>query len=133
MPKSETTGIPSDDQLEALFAEARAAAPDLPEGLAARMLADADAVQQGFAAAPLPQGPDTAPRPGWFARAFAGIGGWPALAGFATATVAGVWIGMSPPALVASEAAYYTSGGGTAEDLYLVDTMPAFDQLAQEG
>lgn len=130
MPKSDTTGFLSEDQLEALFADARTTAPALPEDLAARMLADAEAEQAARAAPPAAA---PAPRPGWLARTFAGIGGWPALAGFATATVAGVWIGMSPPALVASEAAYYTSGGGAAEDLYLVDTMPAFDQLALEG
>jgi len=129
MPKSDSTGFLTEDQLEALFADARNAPPEMPEGLAARILADADAVQDSWAApAPAP-----AARPGWFARTFSGIGGWPALAGFATATVAGVWIGMSPPATLAEQASYYTSGGTAADDLYLVDVMPAFDMMALEG
>lgn len=128
MPKTDMTGPLDEAALDALLAEARETPAALPDALTARMLADAEAAQNARAAPPA-----AAPRRrGRLARAFAGIGGWPALAGFATATVAGVWIGLSPPAVVSDGAAYYASGGGAAEDLYLVDTMPAFDRIAAE-
>ncbi|MGR3455111.1 hypothetical protein [Pseudooceanicola sp.] len=128
MAKTDTTGPLGDAALDALLAEARDTPDHLPDALMARMLADAEAAQdaRAQAVAPAPQ------RRGRLARAFAGIGGWPALAGFATATVAGIWIGISPPAVVSDGAAYYVSGGGAAEDLYLVDTMPAYDRIAAE-
>ena len=80
-----------DKMLDAAFDAARV--PDVPaaEGLLDRIMMDADAV--------LAQGTPAAPR----AKASLGaafldmIGGWPSLSGLAAATVAGVWIGVSPP------------------------------------
>lgn len=92
-----TEGRPADaaeTRLDALFAEAREAAPaPLPEALAARLLGDA------LAAQPQPA-PRRTLRPGLFARlraALAEIGGAPSLAGVGVAGMAGIWIGFASP------------------------------------
>ena len=78
------------DPLDDFFEAGRAdrAAPD--PALMARILADAEAV----AAARAAPGPR---REGRLSAVLRGIGGWPALAGLATATAAGVWIGIAMP------------------------------------
>ncbi|MFK7835387.1 MAG: hypothetical protein AB8B60_04140 [Sulfitobacter sp.] len=73
-----------DDTLEGMFEAARAAPPQVPEALMARVLADAQATQ---------------PRPKvsrWGAR-LAGLGGVPGLGGLALATCVGFWLGVAPP------------------------------------
>ena len=71
-----------DAALERLFEAARATPPEVPQGLMARILADAQNQQ------PM--------RGGW--RAWLGaMGGMPALGGLVTATCVGVWIGVAPP------------------------------------
>lgn len=94
---------PNDDFLDALFAQARKdeARPD--DALTARILADADDVQAGFASAQ-PARPAGA---SLWARLLDGLGGWPAVSGLAAATVAGVWIGVAPPASVADVTANF--------------------------
>ncbi|WP_375690192.1 hypothetical protein [Pseudooceanicola sp. LIPI14-2-Ac024] len=129
MSKTDRTEGLGDVELDALFAMARDDAPELPAGLAARMVSDGLA-EQARRAAPVPVA--APPRPGPVRRFLAGIGGWPALTGLATATVAGVWIGISPPAVLAETAASLR-GNATADDLYLVDVMSAFDGLGAEG
>lgn len=84
---------PNDDKLDALFAQARTAAPEPSVDLMARVLADAEAVQPKSAV-------ETAPEGGFWARFMDAIGGWPAASGLAAATVAGVWVGIAPPASV---------------------------------
>jgi hypothetical protein len=37
-----------------------------------------------------------------WARLFDMLGGWPAVSGLAAATVAGIWVGVAPPASVES-------------------------------
>lgn len=87
----------NDDELEALFAEARAAAPVPDEALAARILADADRVLAERAIRPAPRRPRrTAP----LGILLATLGGWRAIAGLATATIAGVWLGFAGPETV---------------------------------
>jgi hypothetical protein len=113
----------SDDDaaLDALFGAARAARPDPSAALLARIAADAEAVAADRAR-------QAAARPsrggifGWLPA----IGGWPALAGLATAAVAGVWIGYAQPDLgsvsligAADEGTYDIGGllpGYVAED-----------------
>lgn len=69
--------------LEAAFDAARAAPPPMPAALMARIEADAVALLR--------------PVPLW-RRLVAGIGGAAGVAGLATATVVGFWIGVAPPA-----------------------------------
>jgi hypothetical protein len=80
-------------ELDGLFDLARGVAPPLPEALAARMLADADAVIRP-AVAVVP--PAAAVTGGW-REVMAALGGWPALGGLAFVTVLGVGIGISQP------------------------------------
>jgi hypothetical protein len=84
-----------DGLLEAHFAAARQTTP--PEALLARVLADAEAarpVAGGVRAGP---GRRLSAPGGAFSRLRAALGGWPALAGLAAATMAGLWIGVAAP------------------------------------
>jgi len=85
---------PNDDMIDDLLAQARGADPAPSDALMARVLADAAAVQAASAQ------PEPVPVQSLWDRAMDAIGGWPALSGLAAATVAGVWIGVAPPATV---------------------------------
>lgn len=85
------------DPLEVFFDAAKGAQPAPSEALMARVLADAETLQPS----PEPVAPKMR-RKGWFSA----LGGWPALAGLATATVAGVSIGVADPASVGDIAFY---------------------------
>ncbi len=118
---------PLDDRdLDKLFAGAREAAPLPSDRLIARILADAEAQmgQPTQAAAP------ARPR-GRLAALIAGIGGWPSAAGLATATVAGLAIGLSAPDTLDTLSGGYfaVSDGGYAVD----ELLPTYDDLLGEG
>lgn len=74
---------PDKFDLEALFEDARAQPPQMSGGLVARIAADAVAQMPTL--------------PLW-RRAMAAVGGPAGLGGLVTATVAGFWIGVAPPA-----------------------------------
>ncbi len=74
---------PLDQMLDGLRSEALG---DLPDGLEARIVADAEAV---LATQVRP--------PSIWTRISEAIGGWPAAAGLVAAGLAGVWVGVSPP------------------------------------
>ena len=78
------------DPLDEFFEAARRTAPEPSAELLSRVARDAAAetVRRQAAQSRL--------RPVW-RGVFDGLGGWPALAGLATATVAGVWIGVADP------------------------------------
>lgn len=86
------------------------------------------------AAPPLGIGSHSAARRrfGILGQMLAAIGGWPAMAGLATAGVAGLWIGIAPPAALADVAGTLTQGvagfaaNSASDDLYLVDPVPGF-------
>lgn len=120
-----------DHDLDQLFATARDTAPELPDSLAARMVEDALAVQAEALTSPAVERPVL--RIGIFRQFLALLGGWPAMAGLATATVAGIWIGMSPPTILTEGASALGWQSVSGEDAYLVDTMSIFDTLAGEG
>lgn len=89
---------PDEDDLflEQFFEAARSDSASPSDGLMARVLADAEAVQDE-----LQPGADTpALQPGVWAGLVAALGGWPAMAGLATATVAGLWFGAASPDLL---------------------------------
>lgn len=94
---------PNDDFLDALFAQARDEEVQPDDALLARVLADADEVQAGFASVQTAH-PVTG---SFWARLLDGLGGWPAVSGLAAATVAGIWIGVAPPASVADVTATF--------------------------
>lgn len=80
------------DDLDRLFAEARAEQHLPGDDLMARLMADA-ARNAPLRAAPI--GPEK--RFGGVMGFLAALGGWPALGGLAMATLAGLWIGIAPP------------------------------------
>lgn len=97
-------------RLNALFDQARSEKSEIPEGLRARILADASLcrqqqqVQNRQNVAPAPV---RAALAGVFDRSLnaarqflRAVGGWPAMGGMVAATVAGVWIGLAPPEFV---------------------------------
>ena len=102
------------DPLEDFFEAARNDAPQLGDAVQARILADADAV--------LATGQAPVKRRSRLLVLWDGLGGWPAMAGLVTATVAGVWIGISPPEMVE-----------TLINMQTVDYLPGFDALLEEG
>ena len=126
----------SKDSLDDLFAEARKSVPPVPEGLAARVLADAVALQvaaEQVAAERVGRdgGFDREGRRGLFGWLRAGLGGSGALAGMVAATVAGFSIGFAAPVvpgLVVSDLVAPALGFGGAE----IDMMPGIDALLQE-
>ncbi len=111
--------IPTEAELEALFAEA-AGAPAVPSAaLLDRVMADADRIS----------GARVPPHPGWLAALIATLGGWPAVAGLATATVAGIWIGYAAPDTLNQ----LTDGYLAAGSYQFGDLLPAVDLPAKEG
>ncbi len=117
----------TDSELDALFDAGRDAAPVPSEALMVRIMADAEAEitrREG------PRAP--ARRRGPFAGFLAGLGGWPALAGLATATVAGVWLGFSAPDSLNSLAGglLLPDSATTATRYDLEDIVPGYGGLA---
>ncbi|MDO6589248.1 hypothetical protein Q4539_03210 [Yoonia sp. 1_MG-2023] len=88
----------NDDILEDIFAQARAVAPVPSDDLIARVMAGATVPQ----AVPQP-----APRRSLGQQVLDLLGGWTAVSGLVTATCAGVWIGVAPPASVENYTATY--------------------------
>jgi len=115
-------------ELDGLLAEAASLATTPSSELMQRVIADADAVAEAkkVTSKPTPQ----PRRRGLLAGLLAGIGGWPAIAGLATATVAGVWIGYASPETLDG----ITNGLLTSRTAYEVgDFMPTLDDLFYEG
>ena len=81
MDKDDSLGA----ELEDFLAAARAAPPQVPEALMARVMADAEAAR--------PRPADAGLIRGWFAA----LGGLPGLGGLITATCVGFWLGLAPP------------------------------------
>lgn len=83
----------SDHMVDALFDAARkdAGTPEPSTDFMARLLDDADAAMPALQPRNQPLSPPA--RWEWLRE----LGGWPTLSGFATAAVAGVWIGAAPP------------------------------------
>ena len=114
------------DDLDDLFATAAAqnAAAAPSDALMARVLADADRMQQHREAKPL----NAVPRVGFWSALSAMFGGGGVLAGLGTAAVAGLYLGfVQPPALLQlTDAVIGTSS------LESVDLMPGVDALLSE-
>lgn len=135
MSKTEDRMI-DDAGLEAFFTAARAETPVPSEGLMARIMADADAeiaAREAAAARPARRA-----RPGLIAALIGALGGWPAVAGMVTATVAGVWFGFASPdevnALAGGLLWSDATGGTTSYDLE--DILPGgtgFAAILEEG
>lgn len=112
----------TDDDLDSLFAAARAETPRPPAALTARVMLDAETAARG---APVPR--RAAERPGLLASLAAIFGGGGALAGMVTATLAGFWIGFAQPVELGVMSAVLNTD--TAE----IDMMPGIDALLDEA
>ena len=116
----------TDEQmLDDLFAAAQSQPAEPSPAFMARVLADADMVQEGFAASEALNEPAET---GFSLRAvFATLGGWPALSGLVTATAVGVWLGLTPLTNVSDTAATYLYGdsalNGLDADYAWLDTL----------
>ncbi len=109
-----------DTDLERFFRAARTAAPEPPAAFLTRLAAQAEAVQaETVPARAVPAGA-ARPRLGLVSALAAAFGGWAALGGMATATVAGLWIGLAgAPTLV--QAVGLGSTVSAEADSYLPD------------
>ncbi len=105
--------------LDALLAEARAVQPTPAPDLTARILADAQAAD--LARHP-PRAARKAPPTGGLRDVLAALGGWPALGGLSAATLAGLWIGIAPPAALDSVVAQLW-GDSVSVSLYPEDDL----------
>lgn len=114
------------DNLDVFFDAARRQAADPSPDLMQRVMDDALALQQAASVI----APEPAAAPGLLRQLLTAIGGWPAVAGLATASVTGIWIGVNPPSAVTETAESYLNMGS---DTYLVDLMPGFSFDAAEG
>ncbi|MBA83961.1 MAG: dihydroorotate dehydrogenase [Rhodobacteraceae bacterium] len=115
--------------LDDLFAQARAQDAMPSADFMQQVLDDALAAQPG----PVVVGPVVVARGrrgGRLRQFLNAVGGWPAMAGLATAGVAGLWIGVNPPDTLATTAETFL---GAETDLYLVDLMPGYDFTLAEG
>lgn len=117
----------SDDDLDSLFADARAEPLRLRPGLTARVLADAEGLMVAPLPLALPRAPAARQHSGLWSALASAFGGGGALAGMVAATVAGFYIGFALPldsGLVAS-----VLGGAISE----IDMMPGIDALLEEA
>jgi hypothetical protein len=133
MSKTEHPMI-DDAALEAFFMAGRAEAQAPSQGLMARVMADADAEILARAARPRP----ARVRPGLIAAVIGALGGWPALAGMVTATVAGAWFGFAAPDEVNTLAGglLWSTEASTAAGYDLEDIVPGgtgFGAILEEG
>ena len=112
--------------LDVFFDAAKTEQPGVSDALMDRIMADANSVadewQREISSEPV--------KDSWVRRVLNGIGGWPAVSGMATATVLGVAVGISPPALLTEMTAGYLDG---TADPYLVDPYDAFGFEMSEG
>ena len=116
-----------DAELDTFFAQARSSTPEPSPDLMARILADALEAQP---APPLPPVPARPAYNGGMSELWDALGGWPAAASLVTATVAGIWIGISPPDAVST----VTETFGLSE-IALLETDDSFmlDSFLEDG
>ena len=108
----------TDARLDALFEEARANPPEVPEALMARVVADAAREQ--------PQRSD------WRAW-LAGLGGLPGLGGLITASCVGFWLGVAPPEGLPDLAGSFLGAQFGLQDDLSGGTLGAFGWDIEEG
>lgn len=108
--------------LDLFFDAARRDVAEPSDTLMAAIMADAQAHMPVVDPVQVPK----ARKLGWLSSIMATIGGWPAAASLATATIAGVWIGFTQPVQLET-----LSGGLVlAGDYVVTDTSYALEDLA---
>lgn len=112
-------------ELEDLFAAARGASEVPGDALMERIMRDS------VGEMPRPEAGTVQPR-GRLSNALRLIGGWPAAAGLAAATIAGVSIGFGTPEVLDTlSGGYFLADGGATYDLD--DLLPSYGDLLGEG
>jgi hypothetical protein len=116
-----------DQDLDSLFAEARAQVPIESTALQLKILADAARLQLPLSV--ITQRKITSPRSRFFSRLAAAVGGKAMLAGVGTAAIAGVVLGFAQPASLTT-----LTGSLFAEaPLDQLDLFPSIDDILTEG
>lgn len=116
------------DDLEELFAEARATPAPAPDDFMARVLADALREMPAEAALPARRAAPS-PSPGFWTRLVAAVGGAAAMAGISSAAMAGLVLGyVQPDSLVSLAGSYGLPGTSSAT----YDLLPGYDSLLSE-
>jgi hypothetical protein len=118
-PKMSSDG--DDLFLDAFFEAERADTAALSSDLFARILDDAETVQAEHQSPDVPAKPSA---PWWQQSISVLIKAWPSAAGLATATLAGVWIGYSPPEAIET---FTSSFVNLTETAGIFDVMAEFD------
>lgn len=98
---------PDKDPLDAFFEAAQADPPKVNDALMARIMVNAQQLQP---VVPVLDGPKPETF-GLWTRIKDGMGGWPSMAGLATAAVAGLWIGIDTPTLADGVMSLYFDTG----------------------
>lgn len=119
-----------DSDLERFFAAAQADHPLPSSRLLVGILADADAVQQARVMAQLPQ---HLPRRRRWAGWIADLGGSGVMAGLATATLTGLWLGVTQPAPVSALTQTLAETFGADAGFGAVELIPALDTFGAES
>ena len=116
---------PLDDaELDALFGAAQSQVVTPSDDLMARIMADAAAVS-------VESLPESEKAVSSFWQSVLGmIGGWPAAAGLATATVAGLVLGLTSPDVIETWTDDYLADAST---YVLEDLLPSYGGLFDEG
>lgn len=123
-----------DAELEAFFEAERAAPMEATPAFMARILEDAMGVADGFDIAPAPAAPRR--KRGLFGVGLPGalalLGGWPAAASMASATIAGLWIGAAQPESLASVSGGWLGASSEAASLEydLDEFVPGYGAMA---
>ena len=112
------------EDLDAILAQAASEKDDLPAGLAARVLGDADQVLSEQVLRPVRRPATGAFR--WLP------GGWQGLGGLVAATCAGFWIGISPPDMLPDTGAVLL-GYEVSDTVSFDDGAAGFGWDAEEG
>lgn len=122
-------GMMGKDDLDAVFAAARADGPVPSADLFARVLADAAALQPQPAQPSRPQ-----PRRGFLAALAAVFGGGPVLAGMCSAVMAGLFVGLVQPAPVLTPVLALTAmlDGNAFATTTALDVSTGIDALISE-
>lgn len=118
--------------LEDFFAAARAEAPEPPATLLTRVMADADAALATRVLPPPPAAPVRHGTGGWLARLSDMLGGWGGLGGLATASAAGLWLGLSGVGGLSAGVAGLPAAiaGGASLDV-MPDTFTLLSQVSE--
>ena len=118
-----TTETPDDDLFEDHLEAARATPPEIDPDFLARLT---DEAEREVLTRPRP-----GPREPFLQRVLEALGGWRAVAALGATVVAGLWIGVSPPATLAPsvDALWW----GEADMAVYLDPALGFDDLDQEG